>query len=81
MVFVGALDGTFTAYDDKIGEQAWLVGLDDVPTSNSINGKQYIAVISGGESINFTLLARFVPEIKNRSNRSATVWMFELHDE
>ena len=82
LVFAGALDRGFTAYDDATGEVLWSTRLGDVPSSAPIsymvNGKQYIAVVvgyGGAQSISFTSL---VPEIKVPAARSSAIYVFEL---
>ena len=51
VVFAGALDRVFAAYDDATGRELWRVRLNDVPNSApitySVNGRQYIAVVVG----------------------------------
>jgi|SRR5437667_1070661 len=48
VVFAGALDRWFTAYDDATGKTLWRTRLNDVPNSAPItymaNGKQYVAI-------------------------------------
>jgi alcohol dehydrogenase (cytochrome c) len=51
LVFYGNMRGTFKALDAKNGNELWSVGLGSGigagPVSYSVNGKQYIAVVSG----------------------------------
>jgi alcohol dehydrogenase (cytochrome c) len=48
VIFAGALDRVFSAYDSATGVQLWKTRLNDVPNSSPItymvNGKQYIAL-------------------------------------
>ena len=52
LVFSGAQDRQFTAYDAATGKALWQAGLNATPSSSpvtySVDGKQYIAVVSGG---------------------------------
>lgn len=55
LVFVGALDESFTALDANTGEVLWQTKLGDIPTSYpttySVDGKQYIAVALGTPTV------------------------------
>jgi alcohol dehydrogenase (cytochrome c) len=82
VLFAGALDRSFTAYDDATGEPLWKAGLTDVPSSAPISfaveGKQYVAMVvgfGGAQAITFPVL---VPEIKLPAVRSSSIWVFEL---
>jgi alcohol dehydrogenase (cytochrome c) len=82
VVFAGALDRLFSAYDDASGELLWKQRLSDVPSSAPISfaahGKQYIAMVvgyGGGQAITFRNL---VPEISVPPARSSSIWVFEL---
>jgi len=82
VVFAGALDRSFSAYDDRTGERLWNVRLNDVPNSGpvsfAIEGKQYIAVVVGYGGAQTASFPRLVPEITLPSEPSSTVWVFEL---
>jgi alcohol dehydrogenase (cytochrome c) len=51
LVFTGFTDGTFVAYDDATMEQLWKInvgtGFNAPPMTFEVNGKQYIAILSG----------------------------------
>ena len=51
LVFTGFTDGTFTAYDDTTMEQLWKInvgtGFNAPPMTFEVNGKQYVAILSG----------------------------------
>jgi alcohol dehydrogenase (cytochrome c) len=82
VVFAGALDRWFSAYDDATGQLLWRQRLSDVPSSAPISfaahGRQYIAMVvgfGGAQTITFTNL---VPEISVPPARSSSIWVFEL---
>src|SRR6185503_5937744 len=84
VVFAGALDRVFAAYDDGTGRELWRVRLNDVPNSAPIsfqvNGKQYIAVVTGNGGPQSATFPALVPEIQNPPDRGASIWVFELPD-
>ncbi len=51
LVFTGFTDGTFVAYDDTTLEQLWKInvgiGFNAPPMTFEVNGKQYVAILSG----------------------------------
>jgi alcohol dehydrogenase (cytochrome c) len=51
LLFTGFTDGTFAAYDDATMEQLWKInvgtGFNAPPMTFEVNGKQYIAILSG----------------------------------
>jgi alcohol dehydrogenase (cytochrome c) len=85
LVFAGYLDRNLLAFDSAKGKELWSVRLNDVPNSNPItyevNGKQYVAVTVGNGGAIPGLYSSLVPEIKNPSNRTSTLWVFgvDLH--
>lgn len=82
LVFAGALDRSFAAYDDATGKELWRTRLNDVPNSAPIsfmaNGKQYIALTVGGGRAQAATFPALVPEIRNPPDRNAALWVFEL---
>ena len=66
LVFGGDVNGRFRAYDARSGEVLWEVNLgapvNGYPATYSVNGKQYIAVSTGGSGLAFGL-ARLTPEL------------------
>ena len=82
VVFAGAIDRSFSAYDDKTGKRLWSTRLGDVPNSNPIsyevNGRQYIAVVTGSGGVRTTNFVNMMPEIKNPTMRTAQIWVFEV---
>ena len=84
VIFAGALDRVFSAYDSATGVQLWKTRLNDVPNSSPItymvNGKQYIALTVGNGGAQATTFPPLVPEIRNPPERGAAIWVFELED-
>jgi alcohol dehydrogenase (cytochrome c) len=67
LVFGGDANGRFRAYDDRNGEVLWEVNLgaavNGYPATFEVNGKQYVAVSTGGSGLAFGL-GRLAPELK-----------------
>ena len=84
VVFAGALDRVFAAYDDATGRELWRTRLNDVPNSAPItymaNGRQYVAVTVGNGGAQAATFPALVPEIRNPPDRGAAIWVFELPD-
>ena len=82
VVFAGALDRRYSAYDAATGAKLWSVGLPEVPNgtpiSYSINGRQYVALIAGYGSPSTTTWPGLVPEITLPPVRSSAVFVFAL---
>ena len=82
VVFAGALDRVFAAYDDASGKELWRARLGDVPSNAPIsylaNGKQYVAMVVGNGGAQAITFLPLVPEIRNPPDRGAGVWVFEL---
>jgi alcohol dehydrogenase (cytochrome c) len=80
LVFVGALDRTFSAHDATTGARVWSARLNDVPSSAPISfaagDRQYVAVIVGPGGYQSNSFSALVPEIRNPPDRSAAIWVF-----
>jgi alcohol dehydrogenase (cytochrome c) len=72
LVFLGHLDGTFSAYDAKTLQELWSfnvgTGINAPPISYSVNGKQYIAVLVGARQP--ANILQNLPELKNTTTAS-----------
>jgi len=81
LVFAGSLDRYFRAYDDTNGRLLWQTRLSNAvvasPISYSVNGKQYVAVVTSSGSLHTRALNTLVPEIKNPEGGSV-LSVFEL---
>jgi alcohol dehydrogenase (cytochrome c) len=84
VLFAGAIDRMFSAYDDATGKLLWQQKLNDVPSSAPIawqvNGKEYVAMVVGNGGAQAATFPPLVPEIKNPPDRGAAIWVFELPD-
>src|SRR5712675_489343 len=73
LVFTGFTDGTFVAYDDTTLEQLWKInvgiGFNAPPMTFEVNGKQYVAVLSGLSPIT-RRRHQFTPELREQSNQT-----------
>jgi len=82
VVFAGALDRRYSAYDASSGAKLWSVGLPEVPNgtpiSYAIHGRQYVALIAGYGSPSTTTWPGLVPEITLPPVRSSAVFVFAL---
>jgi alcohol dehydrogenase (cytochrome c) len=81
LVFAGAVDRYFRAYDDATGTILWQMRLNNVvnafPISYSVGGKQYIAVAVGNGSSEVRSLNALTPEIRNPEGGSV-LWVFAV---
>jgi alcohol dehydrogenase (cytochrome c) len=82
LVFAGALDRAFTAYDDATGRALWQTKLTDIPSSApitySVDGKQYVAMTVGHGSAHALTFPMLTPEIDLPVVRSASIFVFTL---
>jgi alcohol dehydrogenase (cytochrome c) len=79
LVFLGHVDGSFSAYDARTLEELWSfnagTGINAPPVSFAVNGKQYIAVLAGSRQPNNII--SLAPELKNLSTASM-LYVFSL---
>ena len=65
LVFAGALDRYFRAFDDKTGKILWQTRASNIvnsfPITYSVNGRQYVAVAVGNGSSHARSLATLAP--------------------
>ncbi|HEX4023481.1 MAG TPA: PQQ-binding-like beta-propeller repeat protein [Steroidobacteraceae bacterium] len=82
VVFSGALDRSFSAYDDTTGALLWQTVLDDVPNAAPIsylaNGHQYVAVVVGFGGPGSSTFPAMLPEIHYPATPSSSIWVFEV---
>jgi alcohol dehydrogenase (cytochrome c) len=81
LVFVGALDRFFSAYNATTGKLLWQTQLNAAPNSSpvtySVQGEQYVAVVAGGGGPLSSGSASLTPEIDNPAG-GTTLWVFKL---
>jgi PQQ-dependent dehydrogenase (methanol/ethanol family) len=79
LVFGGDANGRFKAFDDKTGKVLWEVNLgapvSGYPISYAVDGKQYIAVPTGGSLVAGST-NRLTPELK--PSQTSNVYIFAL---
>jgi alcohol dehydrogenase (cytochrome c) len=67
LLFGGDVNGRFRAYDQRNGQMLWEVNLGSAvngyPVTYAVDGKQYVAVSTGGSGLAFGL-ARLTPELR-----------------
>ena len=72
LVFLGHIDGTFSAYDARTLKELWSfnvgTGINAPAITYAVNGKQYVAVLVGSRQPNNIIPQ--APELKNMSTAS-----------
>jgi alcohol dehydrogenase (cytochrome c) len=85
VVFAGAYDRWFTAYDAATGRALWRTRLNDVPNAPPItfmvNGHQYVAQTVGNGGPQPATFPNLTPEIVNPPDRGAALWVFAVPDQ
>ena len=80
LVFTGFTDGSFMAYDDTTLEQLWKInvgtGFNAPPMTFEVNGKQYVAILSGLSPIS-KVRHNFTPELREQRNQTM-LFVFSL---
>ena len=80
LVFIALMDGTVAAYDDTTLDQLWKTnlgtGFSAPPMTFEVNGRQYVAIVSGASNAARTKLINS-PELKNQRN-STVLYVFAL---
>ncbi|HEX6997883.1 MAG TPA: PQQ-binding-like beta-propeller repeat protein [Gammaproteobacteria bacterium] len=81
LLFGGDVNGRFRAFDQETGEVLWEVNLgapvNGYPISFAVDGKQYVAVSTGGSGLAYGL-ARLSPEL--RPGTGNQLFVFALPD-
>ena len=80
-MFGGDVHGHFRAFDQETGEVLWDVNLgspvNGFPVTFAVDGKQYVAISTGGSGLAFGL-ARLAPEV--RIGTGNQLFVFKLPD-
>jgi len=73
LVFTGFTDGSLMAYDDTTMQELWKInvgtGFQAPPMTFEVNGKQYVAILSGLSAISKGRHA-FTPELREMRNQT-----------
>ena len=71
LVFLALMDGTVAAYDDTTLDELWKInvgsGFSAPPMTFEVNGKQYVAIVSGPSPVSKGRLVN-TPELKEQRN-------------
>jgi alcohol dehydrogenase (cytochrome c) len=82
LVWGGARDRQFRAYDAGTGEVLWRIGLNASPSSSpatySVDGVQYVAIVAGGGGAFDAGSRSLTPEIIDPA-AGTTLWVFKLN--
>jgi alcohol dehydrogenase (cytochrome c) len=85
LLFTGWMDRQFVAYDQKTGKQLWSSGVTGVPNASaisySVDGKQYIAMVTGAGNPLSSGIPDVIPETQMPSVNSSSVYVFALPDQ
>jgi alcohol dehydrogenase (cytochrome c) len=80
LVFNALLDGTLAAYDDTTLDELWKInvgsGFSAPPMTFEVNGRQYVAIVSGPSLVARSRLAN-TPELKEQRN-ALVLYVFGL---
>lgn len=83
LLFEGGRDRWFRALDSATGKTLWQIRLGDTPNSfpitYAIDGRQYVAVVTGGGTYQDGFVAQLTPEIE-ASMGAPQLWVFALDD-
>jgi alcohol dehydrogenase (cytochrome c) len=84
LLFTGSVDRVFSAHDQATGKRLWSQPLTGVPNGSAISyavdGKQYVALVTGyGNAISLGL-GGLTPDIQPAPVVSSAVWVFALGD-
>lgn len=83
LVFAGDFDRYFRAFDAENGKVLWEIPLngpvEGYPISYAVNGRQYVAVSSGGGSVGQRHLSQLYPDLKSPTS-SNVLMVFALDD-
>ena len=83
LIFSGDVEGFAFALDAKTGEKLWSFNtgarIASAPISYSVNGRQYVAIATGGGSFNENVVTKIWPEAEGHVGQSAsTLFVFAL---
>jgi glucose dehydrogenase len=83
VVFQGNVQGWFNAYDAKSGKQLWGFntgsGISAAPMTYTLDGKQYVAVVSGRTESIPAFMGDIGADVVNASSEGGTLFVFALN--
>ena len=83
IVFQGNVQGWFNAYDAKNGKQLWGFntgsGISAAPMTYTLDGKQYVAVVSGRTESIPAFMGDIGADVVNASSEGGTLFVFALN--
>lgn len=83
LVFEGNVQGWFNAYDAKTGKELWKFnagsGISQAAMTYTIDGKQYVAVMSGRTESIPAFMADIGAKVVNASSEGGTLYVFSLN--
>ena len=84
VLFTGWMDRQFAAYDQANGRELWSTGVTGVPNASpityAVDGKQYVAIVTGHGNPLSTGIADVIPETQLPPVASSAVYVFALPD-
>ncbi|WHZ10255.1 MAG: Quino(hemo)protein alcohol dehydrogenase, PQQ-dependent [Burkholderiaceae bacterium] len=83
LVFEGNVQGWFNAYDAKTGKELWKFntgsGISAAPMTYTVDGKQYVAVVSGRTESIPAFMGDIGAKIVATSSEGGTLYVFKLN--
>jgi alcohol dehydrogenase (cytochrome c) len=84
LLFTGGMDRQFLAYDQETGQELWRTGVTGVPNASpitySVDGKQYIAMVTGHGNPLALGIPDVIPETQLPPVNSSSLYVFALPD-
>jgi alcohol dehydrogenase (cytochrome c) len=82
LLFTGWMDRHLVAYDQATGKELWSSGVTGVPNASpitySVDGKQYVAMVTGAGNPLSSGIPDVIPETQMPSVNSSSVYVFAL---
>lgn len=84
LLFTGAKDRQILAFDQANGNELWRSGVSGMPNGSpityAVDGKQYVAIVTGQGNPSSRGIPELTPEIQPPSVNSSTIYVFALSD-
>jgi alcohol dehydrogenase (cytochrome c) len=85
VLFTGWMDRQFVAYDQATGQELWSSGVAGVPNASpisfAVDGRQYIAMVTGVGNPLSSGIADVIPETQLPPVNISTIYVFALPDD